>query len=287
MRSSRYDISRLLHEQGVIARCEHPELVTSLERLVRSGELTAVLPGVYARSESADSLPTRIVALRHWEPSAIIIGAAAARLTFWPTVRVTDVECAVPRARASQPGYRFIRRTIPAELVTERSGVRLTSAALTALDLAAVSGGDAIDEVLRARATTLQRLRQAMDLTPDRRGNRARRQYVLDSRDEPWSAAERLFHRLLRQAGITGWTANFAVTAGGATYYLDVAFRRIRLAVEIDGRLHHSSETAFETDRRRQNQLVLDGWRVLRFTWAMLTDDPEGVIAAVRRALAD
>jgi very-short-patch-repair endonuclease len=55
--------------------------------------------------------------------------------------------------------------------------------------------------------------------------------------------------------------------------------------VEIDGLLHHSSETAFESDRRRQNALVLDGWRVLRFTWAMLTDRPEDVIAAVRNAL--
>jgi very-short-patch-repair endonuclease len=129
-------------------------------------------------------------------------------------------------------------------------------------------------------------MRWALDLTRGLWGTRERRQFLLDSRDEPWSAAERLFHRLLRQAGITGWTANCAVTIGGSTYYLDVAFRTIRLAVEIDGRLHHSSGTAFETDRRRQNLLILEGWRVLRFTWAMLTDDPEGVIAAVRSALA-
>jgi very-short-patch-repair endonuclease len=158
---------------------------------------------------------------------------------------------------------------------------------LTALDLAAVTGGAAIDEVLRTRASTLPRMRRALDLSRGLWGTRERRRFLLDSRDEPWSAAERLFHRLLRQAGITGWSANAAVTIDGVAYYLDVAFRRIRLAVEIDGRLHHSSDTAFETDRRRQNRLILDGWRVLRFTWAMLTDDPEGVIAAVRRALVD
>jgi very-short-patch-repair endonuclease len=285
VRASRYDISRLLAEDGVVARRDHPRLVTALERLLRSGELAAVLPGVYASADAAGSLPTRIAAVAHWDPSAIITGAAAARLTFWPAARVVDVECAVTRTRSPQPGFRFIRRTIPSELVIERSGVRLTSATLTALDLAAVSGGDALDEALRARATTLDRLHQALDLTGARRGNRERRRLLLDSRDEPWSAAERLFHRLLRQAGITGWTANSAVTIDGTTYYLDVAFRRIRLAVEIDGRLHHSNGTAFETDRRRQNLLILDGWRVLRFTWAMLTDHPEDVIAAVRRAL--
>jgi very-short-patch-repair endonuclease len=286
MRASQDDISRLLNEQGVVARREHPSLAAALDRLLRSGKLMAVLPGVYARAEAGGSLPVRIAAVPRWDPSAIITGAAAARLSFWPTVRVVDVECAVSRTRSPQPGYQFTRRTIPAELVVERSGLRFTSATLTALDLAAVTGGTAIDEVLRTRASTLPRMRWALDLTRGQWGARERRQFLLDSRDEPWSAAERLFHRLLRQAGITGWSANSAVTIGGVTYYLDVAFRRIRLAVEIDGRLYHSSETAFETDRRRQNQLILDGWRVLRFTLAMLTDDPEGVIAAVRSALA-
>jgi very-short-patch-repair endonuclease len=36
--------------------------------------------------------------------------------------------------------------------------------------------------------------------------------------------------------------------------------------IEIDGRLYHTGAEVFETDRRRQNLLVLDGWCVLRFT---------------------
>ena len=51
-------------------------------------------------------------------------------------------------------------------------------------------------------------LHRAMELTAARAGNQTRRQLLLDSRDEPWSEAERLFHRLLREAGITGWKAN-------------------------------------------------------------------------------
>ncbi len=57
------------------------------------------------------------------------------------------------------------------------------------------------------------------------------------------------------------------------------------MAIEIDGRLHHSSASAFESDRYRQNDVVLDGWRVLRFTWHMLVNRPEYVIRCVRAIL--
>ena len=56
--------------------------------------------------------------------------------------------------------------------------------------------------------------------------------------------------------------------------------------IEVDGRKHHGAE-AFESDRWRQNALILAGWTVLRFTWAMLVREPENVVddvlAAIRR----
>ena len=68
-------------------------------------------------------------------------------------------------------------------------------------------------------------------------------------------------------------------------YYLDVGFRRIRLALEIDGRIHQNDPDLFESDRIRQNALILNGWRVLRFTWRMLDERPSYFIEQVRRAL--
>lgn len=69
------------------------------------------------------------------------------------------------------------------------------------------------------------------------------------------------------------------------TYYLDVAFRRARLALEIDGFAHHSSREAFEHDRARQNQLMLAGWTVLRYTWPTLEHHPEVFVREVRQWL--
>jgi hypothetical protein len=52
----------------------------------------------------------------------------------------------------------------------------------------------------------------------------------------------------------------------------------------IDQALHTGAEV-FETDRWRQNSLILDGWCVLRFTWTMIEEQPEKVIAMVREAI--
>jgi len=63
-----------------------------------------------------------------------------------------------------------------------------------------------------------------------------------------------------------------------------VLFREHRLAIEIDGRLFHG-DARFEIDRRRQNALVLGGWRELRFTWRMLEQEPGWVLQVVEPAL--
>lgn len=73
---------------------------------------------------------------------------------------------------------------------------------------------------------------------------------------------------------------------GGRLYYIDIVFPRLKLDIEIDGRLHETDEDLFESDRWRQNALVGDGWRVLRFTWDMLQNHPEVFVAAVCAAIA-
>jgi very-short-patch-repair endonuclease len=55
---------------------------------------------------------------------------------------------------------------------------------------------------------------------------------------------------------------------------------------ETDGHRDHGSRAAFERDRRRDQQLVGAGWRVVRFTWRQVTASPETVAATLRRLLA-
>lgn len=285
MRALQRDVQQLLATEGVIIRRDHPKLNGTIDWLLRNGGLCSVLPGVYAPPEVADSIGTRLRALMRWDPDAILLGEAAAWVSFWPELRVSRIACSFRNQRRPQPGYEFKRRRIPPELVVSRSGLRYTSPALTALDLCETVGGDGIDQALRTRATTLALLHQAMELTAGRIGNQTRREFLLDSREAPWSKAERLFHRLLRDAGISGWKANRPIVLDGFTFYVDVVFHKLKLVIEIDGRLYHTGPEVFETDRWRQNLLILNGWYVLRFTWTMIEERPQEVITMIREAV--
>lgn len=286
MRRLQDEVREIVAREGVVLRRDHPELRGAIERLVRTGELVAVLPGVCSTEDAAERHDVRVLALALRDADAVLVRRTAARLTFWPGLRSEVVEAALRAPRAAAAGYRFERRTVPPELVLARGRLQMSVPALTALDLVHEVGGDGIDQALRTRSATLAGLRRALELSPHRPGNTDRRALVLDSRDEPWSAAERVCHRLLRDAGITGWQANRPVVVEGSLYYLDVAFRAIRLALEVDGRLHEDDPDVFENDRWRQNALVLQGWTVLRFTWAMLRDHPDVVLHDVREAIA-
>jgi very-short-patch-repair endonuclease len=68
---------------------------------------------------------------------------------------------------------------------------------------------------------------------------------------------------------------------------VDIAFPRLRIAIEVDGWAFHHSQDRFQRDRTRQNHLVTLGWTVLRFTWSDLVDRPGYVIAAIRRIVVD
>lgn len=287
MRRLQAEVRDLLGRERVVSRSAHPELGAAVDRLVRDGELVAVLPGVYAAAAAAaHRRTTRVLALAARHPDAVLVGRSAAQLSFWPGLAGDEVMSAMRRKTRSQPGFVMSRWAVPPELVEERGPLRLTTPALTALDLCAEVAGAGIDQALRTRAATLAEMHAALDLTPGRPGNTERRALLLDSRDEPWSEAERLCHRLLRESGLAGWRSNWPAVVEGNRCYLDVAFPELRVCVEVDGRLHQTDAELFESDRWRQNALVLDGWVVLRVTWRMLVERPEAVVAAIREAVA-
>lgn len=219
-----------------------------------------------------------------WRPSAVICGEFAAQLTFWRDLEVADIELAA-KTEIRREGFRFSERTIPPSLQTRLGHFQITTPALTALDLSLVHGAEAIDRALRSRLVTVELLQTALDQSSNRRGNRDRRRLVLDSRTRPWSAAERLAHNLLAEAGITGWVANLPLKVDLWQVYLDIAFIGVKLVLEIDGYEVHSQRDVFEEDRDRQNELVLRDWTVLRFTYRQLAERPGYVIDTVRRGL--
>jgi hypothetical protein len=69
----------------------------------------------------------------------------------------------------------------------------------------------------------------------------------------------------------------------GELAFIDLSYPWAMLALELDGWETHGVRSAFEDDRIRANDLVLLGWTVLRFTWAM---SDAYLCSTIRSALA-
>ena len=275
---------RLRSGGGVLRRRDNADIAGTLDRQLRTGALVAVHPGVYSRPGALTEPSRLLLAAALWAgPDAVLTGWAAARLTFWPRAPLPEITVALPRAtKGSRGTVRIVHRNIPPELIVHCGPIGVTRPCLTAVDLAETRRGvAAIDEALRTRAATLQKMWSVLDALPYRNGNARRRQALHESRHEPWSEPEREAHRLLDSSGITGWVTNAPILC----YLVDILFVAERVILEIDGWETHGTRIAFEADRRRRNELELAGYRVLNFTWRQLVDDPAWVIQCVHDAI--
>jgi very-short-patch-repair endonuclease len=174
------------------------------------------------------------------------------------------------------------RRDLSDEDIDEHNDLRITAMNFTVVEAAVrIRGGAKLMDAALQRRVDLPGLWAAHLRNKGRYGSPAARLLLQAADDGTRSAAERLFARLLNQAGITGWRANYPV----AGYKVDFVFEGPKVAVEIDGLAHHSDADDFQRDRIRQNAIALAGWQVLRFTWLDLTECPDRVIAEVKRAI--
>ena len=108
---------------------------------------------------------------------------------------------------------------------------------------------------------------------------------MLDLIDEPLFTRRRPsggLRELCRSAALPMPRMNVAP----AGWEVDAVWDTQRLVVEVDGREFHAPASQFERDRRKDADLMLAGYRVLRITWRRLTREPEQVIALIAAALS-
>jgi very-short-patch-repair endonuclease len=105
-------------------------------------------------------------------------------------------------------------------------------------------------------------------------------------RDDPGltrSDAERRLVALLAAAQLPTPRTNARI----GRWEADFVWAEQRLVVEFDGWGSHRTRRAFERDRRKDADLLLAGFRVLRITSRELEHRPHAVVARVAIALAD
>jgi hypothetical protein len=183
------------------------------------------------------------------------------------------------------------RRPLATDDVRVVRGLRLTSPLRAVLDLcltlplaAAVAS---VDSALRAGLVSRTALRRAcVALAADQDRSRVARVVRLcDPRSG--SVLESVCRVLFVEAGLLPPVTQFEVRGpdGRLLGRVDFAWPTHRLVVETDGFACHADRVSYRADRRRTNALVLDGWRVLRFSWEDVVHDPQRVVAAVRAVL--
>jgi very-short-patch-repair endonuclease len=90
----------------------------------------------------------------------------------------------------------------------------------------------------------------------------------------------------LKDAGLPA-ERQFLVREGGTGYMLDLALfcRDGNLNVECDGETYHSGRERAQADRTRDNDLTIDGWRILRFGGSEIDTRVDDCVKRVQRAV--
>jgi hypothetical protein len=147
-----------------------------------------------------------------------------------------------------------------------------------------------LDEAVAARLTTVALVSDVLSSVA-RRGKPgvATMREVLEDRtagEHPRSVLEAKIHRLLSEDGITNYITEFPIPWSPRQRF-DIAFVDEGVAVELDSRRWHQQSKAFQRDRNRDRDAVVNGWRLLRFTWSDVHERPDQVVRTIRTVLAN
>jgi very-short-patch-repair endonuclease len=192
-------------------------------------------------------------------------------------------------------GVRIHRtRSLPPIDVTKRHFIPVTSPARTLLDLGAVADREAVEvaleDALRRGLVSLRTLHQTLDRLGQQgqRGTATLRR-LLDERCDAAPAESQLairLLRLLRRTGLPEPVRQWPILENGRVVArVDLTYPERRVAIEADGCIYHSVLSDWRRDRRVQNLLMIQGWRVLRITSADLETRPQTVVAYVKALL--
>ncbi|HVX31609.1 MAG TPA: type IV toxin-antitoxin system AbiEi family antitoxin domain-containing protein [Solirubrobacterales bacterium] len=173
-------------------------------------------------------------------------------------------------------------------------GVPCTTVARTVLDFAGVAQEWEVRKVV-AEAEVLRildkpKLRALLKRSRRRRGV-ARLRLILDTihpqTARSRSELERLFLDMCARRDVPEPEVNVWLPApDGRRYQADFLWRQSKLIVEADSRRYHDTDSAFVSDRKRQQQLELAGWRVSRCTWEEVEREPRRLALTVRALIA-
>ncbi len=279
-------------QHGVVSRAQLEAIGLgrgAIQNRLARGLLHRLHQGVYAvghRRLTGDG--ASMAAVLAAGPGAVLSHRSAAAL--WG-IRNTDraaVEVIVPRA-CRRPGIHVHRATVRPDEFTRERGIPVTNPARTLLDLAEVLTPQQLERAINE--AEIRRLASPLPLAalvarhPHRRGTNALRR-ILEQRTlgetVTRSVLEERFLALIDANGFPRPKMNEPL----GPYRPDALWPDERLVVELDSYPIHTTRQAFESDRKRDRELTLAGYRVVRITWRQLRDEPANIADELSALLA-
>jgi very-short-patch-repair endonuclease len=270
------------------------------ERL-RTGRWVRVDHGVYRPSLAPATWSARVLApilASRRDASVLASDHTAAALHGIPGYGRGRPELSTPRGyNLRRPGMRVRTSTdLDRCRIVVVDGIPTTDLARTILDLGRTVGDArvlrAAEWARRERGVTWSDLISTL-ARHARRGRggvrRLRRVIVANAhRNEITdSDFELLLLTLMLEHGLPEPVLHHRVMAGDRfVAEVDLAYPALQIAIEADGKVHLENDVR-ERDLPRQNDLVLSGWTVLRFSWTRFVTRPERIVAEVAQARDD
>lgn len=292
--------SRIARQHGALSRQQ--ALVDGLtkaqiETELRSGRWRRRASGVYVVATSPDTWHRRMMVA-----TLVTRGVASHRsaLRLHGLTELTQaIDVTVLHGRWKTPrGFHLHLTTQPwGRDLCSQAEIPTTGLSRTLVDVGLLITSEQLDEMVDA-ALRSGRVRLKDLVGAYRRASRHGRngcgpmRRLLEERIEadpvPLSAWSRDVVRLLTARGLAPPTMEYRILdeSGELLAQVDLAYPASRVAIELDSVRWHLDRKAFHTDRRRDNELALHGWRVLRFTWEDFVESPDRLVATVRDVLA-
>ena len=245
--------------------------------------LNRLLPEVYSTSDPGYVELCAAVIL--WKPAAVLSHTTAA----WVWGLLEDepeiVEATVsPSVSVRGPSWVRLHRRTDVHAV-RRKGLPVVPIEHCLIDVATTLDQLALEALFDAAIGTRVNWRAVARLcerSPGRHGIVAVREQLRTCCPLTRSEPERLVARALSARNFP-----LEINARVGRYYGDLVCRRARVIVEIDGREFHTDPATFNNDRKRQNELVDDDWRILRYSAATaiasLDEVVDDIIRVVRK----
>lgn len=285
--------------RGIIPRHVARRLGVS-DRMLRTREqgglLAEVLPNIFWLRAVPFTWPSRLLAAVEWAAPAAASHRAAAVVLGLEGFTSGPVEITTSRRVRSPLGDRLIVHRAPAvprHLLRFWDGIPYTNAEKTLSDLGAVCPirkvEDALDDALRRRLTTLDRLETHLD-SYARRGSSGAgmlRRLLNERFDQGYTHTrfEKALLNLVSNSQLPVPVKQYPVVLNGHRFDLDFAYPSARVGVEAWSYAFHSKRRDWERDQRRHALLTSDGWSMLYVTYRRLVNRPESVVDDIRRAL--